>query len=218
MEVMLVVYDKDAYEVSGKLFSDIKSYIDEKDVVLPNRRRRERRYEMNRRAMEDEEIHVLEDAAEIYDGDLLDVSRLEETMFNIGPSTGSAAESFSKGALDERIAHMDKTFQEYLLMLLDRRGLTDPEVYKRANIDRKHFSKIRSNRDYTPSKKTALALAIALELNLDETKDLLARAGLALSPSSIFDLIIEYCIKTGNYKVHDINTILFEYEQPTLGA
>jgi transcriptional regulator with XRE-family HTH domain len=103
-------------------------------------------------------------------------------------------------------------------MLIDRRGLTDPEVYKKANIDRKHFSKIRSNIDYSPSKKTALALAIALELSLDETKDLLARAGLALSPSMVSDRIIEYCIETCNYDIYEINCILFKYDQPTLGA
>ena len=125
---------------------------------------------------------------------------------------------FSKGALDDRIAHMDKTFQEYLLMLIDRRDLSDPEVYKKANIDRKHFSKIRSNVDYQPSKKTALALALALELSLDETKDLLLRAGLALSPSIKFDKIIEYCIKEKKYDIYEINLSLFAYDQPTLGA
>jgi hypothetical protein len=113
---------------------------------------------------------------------------------------------------------MDKTFQEYLFMLIDRRGLSDPDVYKRANIDRKHFSKIRSNVDYKPSKKTALALAIALKLSLDETNDLLARAGLALSPSLVFDQIIKYCIETGNYDIYEINCILFEYDQQMLGA
>ena len=99
-----------------------------------------------------------------------------------------------KESLEQRIMHLDKTFQEYLFTLIDRRGLSDPDVYKKANIDRKHFSKIRSNIDYKPSKKTALALAIALELSLDETKDLLARAGIALSPSMMFERIIEYCI------------------------
>ena len=113
---------------------------------------------------------------------------------------------------------MDKTFQEYLLMLIDRKGLSDPEVYKKANIDRKHFSKIRSNKDYQPSKKTALALTIALELNLDETRDLLKRAGLALSPSNIFDCIIEYCIMMGHYEIYEINSILFAYDQQTLGV
>ena len=96
--------------------------------------------------------------------------------------------------------------------------MTDPEVYKKANIDRKLFSKIRNNIDYAPSKRTAVALAIALELSLDETKDLLMKAGYALSPSSTFDKIIEYCIEQREYDVHTINTYLFEFDQPTLGA
>ena len=103
-------------------------------------------------------------------------------------------------------------------MLIDRKGLSDPEVYRRANIDRKHFSKIRNNVDYTPSKRTALALAIALELSLDETKDLLERAGLALSPSLMSDMIIKYCIETSNYDIYEINCVLFKYDQPTLGV
>jgi hypothetical protein len=123
-----------------------------------------------------------------------------------------------ESSLETRLKHLDKTFQEYLFMLIDRRGLSDTDVYKKANIDRKHFSKIRSNAGYKPSKKTALALAIALELNLDETKDLIGRAGLALSPSIMFDRIIEYCIETCNYDIYEINCILFKYDQPTLGA
>ena len=213
MEVMLVVYDRASYEVSGKLFTDIKSYIDEKDVIVPFQRRLSSRFRSaGSIGMSEEATHHVRDE----DVELCESVILEDNYSLLNSET--ARMPFSKGALDDRIAHMDKTFQEYLLMLIDRRDLSDPEVYKKANIDRKHFSKIRSNKDYKPSKKTALALAIALELNLDETKDLLARAGLAFSPSSIFDLIIEYCITTGNYKVHEINSILFEYEQPTLGA
>ena len=230
MEVMLVVYDKTSYEVSGKLFSDIKSYIDEKDVVFPDKERfsqhfrRSYNVRLDERSIDKKSGDIQPDVSEYYvteeDVDLTD-SFIQDDEFiglNIDSAEINASESFSMNALDARIAHMDKTFQEYLLMLIDRRGLADPEVYKKANIDRKHFSKIRSNKDYTPSKKTALALAIALELNLDETKDLLSRAGLALSPSSVFDLIIEYCIMTKNYKVHEINSILFEYDQPTLGV
>ena len=136
-------------------------------------------------------------------------------MYSISEKQAFPTESES---LDDRLTHLDKTFQEYLFMLIDRKGLSDPEVYKKANIDRKHFSKIRSNADYQPSKKTALALAIALELSLDETKDLLLRAGLALSPSIMFDKIIEYCIKEKKYDIYEINLALFAYDQPTLGA
>ena len=105
-----------------------------------------------------------------------------------------------------------------LLRLMDEKGMTGPEVYKRANLDKKLFSKIRTNPDYVPKKSTALALAIALKLNLDETTDLLARAGLALSPSSIAELIIRYYIQEKNYDIYDINAMLFEYDQPLLGS
>ena len=100
--------------------------------------------------------------------------------------------------------------------MIDERSYTDAQVYKKANIDRKLFSKIRCNEAYNPSKKTVLSLALALELNLDETVDLLARAGFALSPSSKADLIIEYCIQNEKYDVMDVDTILFHYGLPTL--
>lgn len=304
MEVLLVVYDKESFRVSGKLFSGIRMYIGDSDVRemsvceaprrgglsgsnrgrvsygsskgspsysstsdhYPAKRKRRRRRLFDRLAREEapakeetlEEIPVKKEALEetaagepkelkepeaskapkaqdeqrvlyaeeasvmaeesgYYEGAIC--SDLEEKAY-AEDIADEAAESFpsKERSLDERIEHMDKTFQEYLFMLIDRRGLTDPEVYRKANIDRKHFSKIRSNPDYKPSKRTALALALALELSLDETKDLLARAGLALSPSIIFDIIIEYCIRTRNYNIYDINCILFQYDQPTLGA
>ena len=105
-----------------------------------------------------------------------------------------------------------------LFRIIDRQGMTDPEVYKKANLDRKLFSKIRRNEDYLPKKKTVLALAVALELDMDETIDLLRRAGIALNPSSRFDLIVGYCISHRIYNIFDINTYLFEYDQPLLGA
>lgn len=271
MEVLLVVYDKESFEVSGKLFSDIRTFISDREVsyYAPQhasrrpgnllRRFREARYRTigTKRAAEEqsiEESRTEEAAGEyaadtdldadfsgwyesdstadeersytLYGGDLDRVPALQEEMEKpASPSLPkSAAPSYApsfpaeRESLSERLRHMDKTFQEYLFMLIDRRGLTDTEVYKKANIDRKHFSKIRSNVDYKPSKKTALALAVALELNIDETRDLLARAGLALSPSMISDKIIEYCIETGNYDIYEINCILFKYDQQTLGV
>ncbi|MBQ6438602.1 MAG: macro domain-containing protein [Mogibacterium sp.] len=247
MEVLLVVYDKESFEVSGKLFSDIRSYIGDSEtrydavyrsympgetsgpkqsgsyrVESPDHRRAKSsgrpgfldRF-LNRDREESHEakgtLPELQEAPSIdADYDLLEDEYAEASY---APSFPSGAKS-----LEERLEHLDKTFQQYLFMLIDRRGLSDPDVYKKANIDRKHFSKIRSNVDYSPSKKTALALAIALELSLDETRDLLARAGLALSPSLVSDKIIEYCIETSNYDIYEINCILFKYEQPTLGV
>lgn len=251
MEVLLVVYDKESFEVSGKLFSDIRSYIGDSDTDYdavyrsytpietsgrnvagsPAKQSSDRNMPkssgrrdlldrfLNRDRAESLEakgaLPEMQEASSIdADYDLLEDGDVEDSYeLSYMPAFPGEAKS-----LEDRLEHLDKTFQQYLFMLIDRRGMTDPEVYKKANIDRKHFSKIRSNVDYSPSKKTALALAIALELSLDETKDLLGRAGLALSPSIMSDKIIEYCIETCNYDIYEINCILFKYDQPTLGV
>ena len=264
MEVLLVVYDKESFEVSGKLFSDIKSFIEDSEArcdaeyrsygsvraagpKLPDSSPNELQKPSGRRGFlgrlrqrkRDEEISADKDLPEFsrieadydmqadveapeydmsYSQIPMEAPELSEMSAPSYPKSYAPAFPSAEKSLEERLMHLDKTFQQYLFMLIDRRGLSDPDVYNKANIDRKHFSKIRSNVDYTPSKKTALALAIALELSIDETKDLLARAGLALSPSKTFDRIIEYCIETSNYDIYEINCILFKYDQPTLGA
>ena len=133
------------------------------------------------------------------------------------PSACEAAPMAASG-LDEALAHLDAGFSETLLKLIDRSGKKDSEIYKKANVDRKLFSKIRSNPAYRPSKPTAVAFAVALELSLPETRDLIARAGYALSASSRFDVIVEYFIARKNYNIFEINEALFAFDQSLLGT
>ena len=195
MTVYLVVFDRAAYQISGKLFADIAEYIDDHYVDEHSDSRRERLRRLNR--LEMEESLVCEKAA--------------------APCAPMAVGAVG-GSLDDLLKELDAGFSETLLKLIDRSGKKDSEIYKKANVDRKLFSKIRNNPAYKPSKATALAFAIALELDLEETKDLIARAGFALSHSSKFDVIIEYFIKQKNYDVFAINEALFAFDQSLLGA
>ena len=129
-----------------------------------------------------------------------------------------AASSGIPGELDRLMDNLDEPFHVALLKLIDAKGKTDVEVYKRANIDRKLFSKIRKGKGYLPGKRTVLALAIALQLTLRETDELLERAGYALSHSQKFDVIIEYFILSGRYDIFQINEVLFHYDLPLLGS
>ncbi len=198
LNIVLVVFDKAAFELSESLVGEIDRFIDEQTVaalslqeryhgtlplynrsVRPEEERRRAFYQNNRRAA------LFPDVAEK----------------NLREAVGSAGQ----------------TFQEKLFELIDKSGMDDVTVYKKANVDRKVFSRIRSRRDYKPKKKTAVAFAIALELDLPTTVDLLARAEIAFSQSSRFDLIIAYFITHSIYDMFEINAALFQYDQPVLG-
>ena len=119
--------------------------------------------------------------------------------------------------LEEALKGIQCTFTEYLFQKIREKDMSEVKVYKLANLDRKHFSKIRNNKDYQPSKRTVLALACALKLSLGETSQMLAKAGFALCNNNITDIIVSYFIMTGHYNVMEINLVLFDYGQQSLG-
>ena len=297
MTVYMVVYDKEAFTLSEKVYSDVESFIEEKDIIsrmereaklresavqYANRRPgqmppeaarkagggipsfhlpegnlkqealREERAERSRvrdrfrklfqrkteesltgsappgpapresigHARDDAPSYAQAPVPEPFSEHEASMISMDDTMeFSMDEAADySMLPSMAPESLDDILRHREDTFQEYLFRVIDRKGMDDVEVYKRANLDRKHFSKIKSNIYYNPSKKTALALAVALGLNLDETRDLLGKAGIALTRSNTFDIIMEYCISHGIHDIYEINCILFNYDQPTLGA
>ena len=205
MIVYLVIFDKKAYQISGKLFSDIAEYIDDHyvDVHMFSREK------LNRNGTVQSDESICESDVSFQ------ADEAHKPVMLCAPMPAVPHQAIS---LDDAVSRMDESFSEMLLRKIDERGMSDAECYKRANVDRRLFSKIRSDKFYKPSKPTVLAFAIALKLPLDETRDMLMKAGFALSHSNKFDIIVEYFISNGNYNIFEINEALFAFDQNLLGA
>ena len=195
MQVYLVVFGKEAFALSEKLFKSVSSYIDENYIRSKT---------------------LDEYGTESMYGFRLETRRIREQ--ECSDMFVGAAIPMDSDDWGQLLKDLDAGFSETLLQLIDRTGKKDSEIYKKANVDRKLFSKIRNNMDYRPSKTTALAFAFALELDVDETKDFISRAGFALSHSSKFDVIVEYFLVNRNYNVFELNEVLFAFDQPLIGA
>ncbi|MGN0157819.1 MAG: macro domain-containing protein [Brotaphodocola sp.] len=243
MMVYLVLYDHESVEVSKKLFVSIEEYID--DHYVGEKYEQYNTYEDYRRNKPAGDMVREESAGYLFDADSrrrTSASAAPAETVPMPPAVSAAHEvptpltvpwkksgkgrlsDLFKGSaqakerkLEDLMKHMDETFSEMLLRLIDERGLKDSVVYRKANIDRRLFSKIRKDANYVPTKKTVIAFAIALELSVDETKDLLMKAGYAFSDCSKFDVIISFFIENGLYDVFEINEVLFAYGQPVLG-
>ena len=202
MLVYIVVFDKTACQIGEKLFSEINAFIDDHYVE----EHQDANYEVRRRKQricEEPTGYMSATTKESFAGTML----WDEPDFFAKP----------KKSLGELLNQVDESFTEMLFRMIDEKKMTDVQCYKKANVDRKLFSKIRSDKDYRPKKTTVLAFAIALELTLAETKDMLMKAGFALSRSSKFDIIVEYFIQNGNYNIMEINEALFFFDQNPLG-
>lgn len=200
IEVRLVVFDRSAFAAGLADYGEVAAYVDEEYVEA--RHGRDRMGDL-RSSMP--VCGVVADAA-------------SDDAVRGGPRFAPAQGAVDERELENMLVHLDQSFSQAVLSLIDERGLTDAAVYKRANLSRQLFSKLRKDDGYRPAKPTAVALAIALELDMDQTRDLLQRAGYALSTASTFDAIVRYYIERGSYDIVAINQMLFAFDQPLLGS
>ena len=198
MLVFLVVFDKAAFSISEERFAEVMSYIDDRYAE---------KHANNRRwGFPGSNVPMAGSSAAVQ-------QHYKQQM----PAFLEEAMSAPAG-LERALDQIDESFTEMLLRKIDERGMTDAQCYKKANIDRKLFSKIRSDKQYHPKKTTVIAFALALELDLEETKDMLMKAGFALSHSSKFDIIVEFFISKGMYDIMEINNTLFAFDQMLIGG
>ena len=225
MTVYLTVYGRNSFAISQELYNDVKSFIDDNYVdahtdYVYERERRNALFSGMSMSVAEPQAPRKEKKKHLFS------ARKEDTCFEADEAMpeasaayqGMAAAAAQAQSLEDALKTMDESFSQMLLRKIDERGMKDAECYKKANIDRKLFSKIRSDANYKPSKTTALAFAVALELPLDETHELLRKAGYALSHSSKFDIIIEYFIDKRQYDIYEINETLFAFDQALLGS
>ncbi|MBR5340721.1 MAG: macro domain-containing protein [Erysipelotrichaceae bacterium] len=205
MMVYLLVYDNESFDTANRLYCNIHVYLDENlyKVKRPDYGKLDALGKYGVKAKK-AEAH-----ASYFEMD-------EEPVEEI--SLEDHMDSILQGIDYNNIFEPDESFSECLIRMIDEKGLLDPDVYKKANIDRKHFNHIKNTKEYRPRKETVVALAIGMKLDLKETNILLERAGFVLSRSSKFDLIIRYCIEHGIYDIYQINEILFTEDQKTLGC
>lgn len=200
MTVYLVIFDRTAYAIGGELYADIAAYIDDHYVSEHSDSRWER-LRRSRIVRAEQPAAAAEPEESAQDGD--------------APLPVCAA---PPGGLKEALGQLDESFSQMLLRKIDELGITDAQCYKKANIDRKLFSKIRSDVHYRPSKPTVMAFAVALELPLEEAREMLEKAGFAFSHANKFDIIVEYFIAHRNYNIYEINEALFAFDQSLLGG
>ncbi|MBP3360064.1 MAG: macro domain-containing protein [Clostridia bacterium] len=221
LTVYLCVYDKTSYEFSRTLYGEISDFIhgDSEEGYCQNPDTASRR--LQQECSVASFAPVCSDAEEFIQADCCSYAPSAPSARMAEPKQKTVKKSTPEKnkSLQEYMRTMDKSFAYKLFDYIDASGLTDVQCYKRANVDKKTFSKIKCNPDtYKPSKQTAVAFAIALKLNINETQELLASAGLTLSDSFIFDKIIRYFIMRENYDIFEINEALFEFDQMLLGC
>ena len=209
MQIILVVFDKKSFQLSGQLVGEIDSFIDANYI------RQKRRTEYSRRPFRCSRIESdITDDSEVYE-ECSRYTEAEESETELFMSIPMPEKAMS---LEEELENVRMSFHDKLFELIGESGMDNKDVWKRANLDRKHFSKIQCDEKYHPKKKTVMALCIALELDLEQAKDLLARADWAFSPSSKVDLIVQKAIIDKQYDIMQLNLTLFKYTNEILGV